>query len=379
MVSFEALRGYLLEEVLARLLQDNGYRLLVSVEQDPDALKRGRHGLLVRGRGSDHQADVLGELTLPTSFSLPLRLFVEAKYRSAKTGLRDARNAHGVVHDVNEQYATAHAGSRKVPVRRHLYRYALFSTSGFSLPAQQYALAQQIFLVDLSGPAFSHLTEATDRAARRLNQLLAETEAPFPRGQIRTALRLSLGTWTDDGSSDDTQTPAGPSSSDFQVLSVRRVEPTDSIRRNPARAETRVLPPDRLMSVADTLADEAADSLLLGFPASPFILVLRPDDLAAFTAYIRNHPTEVQVDFRFATARDASGDWVIVPADGSDGFALRFSLPTLLADWLLAEESAVAMRAKDVKAGLLSSIFVFHDGRLVRLTFRPRQRGRTRG
>jgi hypothetical protein len=154
-ISVDALRGHVLEELLARLLYDNGYRLLVSEQQDPDALTRGAHGLLVRGRGTDHQADVLGELKLPIPFSLPLRIFVEAKYRSGKADLRDVRNGHGVVHDVNEQYATATAGARSVPMRRHHYRYTLFSSAGFTRPAQQYALAQQISLIDLSSPAFA--------------------------------------------------------------------------------------------------------------------------------------------------------------------------------------------------------------------------------
>lgn len=97
MVTLEALRGYILEEMLARLLHTNGYRLLVSPEQDPDALSFNKQGLVARGRGADHQADVLGELTIPTPFSLPLRVFVEAKYRQAKPGIRDVRNAHGVI------------------------------------------------------------------------------------------------------------------------------------------------------------------------------------------------------------------------------------------------------------------------------------------
>lgn len=53
-ISLEALRGLVLEEALARLLIDSGYVLLVVPSQDPDALKAGRHGLLVRGRGADH-------------------------------------------------------------------------------------------------------------------------------------------------------------------------------------------------------------------------------------------------------------------------------------------------------------------------------------
>jgi hypothetical protein len=44
MISVEALRGYVLEEVLARLLWENGYTLLVRASQDENALRDGRHG-----------------------------------------------------------------------------------------------------------------------------------------------------------------------------------------------------------------------------------------------------------------------------------------------------------------------------------------------
>jgi hypothetical protein len=175
LVSLASLRGSVLEEVLARLLYANGYRLLVSELQDPEALARGAHGLLVRGRGADHQADVLGELTLPVPVSLPLRVFVEAKYREDRAaGLLDVRNAHGVVHDVNEHYATASARARPVPVRRYHYRYTLFSANGFTRPAQQYALAQQISLVDLSSPAFTGLLDAANRTAEQLRELAVD-------------------------------------------------------------------------------------------------------------------------------------------------------------------------------------------------------------
>ena len=191
MVSLESLRGYVLEEVLARLLYANGYRLLVSELQDPEALTRGAHGLLVRGRGADHQADVLGELTLPVPFSLPLRIFVEAKCREAKANLRDVRNAHGVVHDVNEQYATASAGARAIPVRRYHYRYTLFSANGFSRPAQQYALAQQISLVDLPSPAFTGLLDAANRTAHQLHELAQRSSlGAFPKVRRRRACDL---------------------------------------------------------------------------------------------------------------------------------------------------------------------------------------------
>jgi hypothetical protein len=49
-----ALRGYLLEEVLAWLLRGSGYRLLVDPSQDPDEPAMKGNGLCVKGRGAEH-------------------------------------------------------------------------------------------------------------------------------------------------------------------------------------------------------------------------------------------------------------------------------------------------------------------------------------
>src|SRR5262249_22024408 len=92
--SLAALRGYLLEEAIAWLVRTSGYRLLVNVHDDPDgALLLAGHGLLVRGRGANHQADTLGEFVFVPPFSLPIRLFVEAKFRRETTGVDVVRNA----------------------------------------------------------------------------------------------------------------------------------------------------------------------------------------------------------------------------------------------------------------------------------------------
>jgi hypothetical protein len=134
------LRGYLLEEVLAWLLRGSGYRLLVDESQDPAELKNGANGLRVKGRGADHQVDVLGEFAFTPAFSLPIRLFLEAKFTRNKTDLSVVRNAHGVIHDINENFV--HGPGNRLR-KRFRYVYALFSTSGFTGDAQDFALAQQ--------------------------------------------------------------------------------------------------------------------------------------------------------------------------------------------------------------------------------------------
>ena len=91
MISPSALRGFVLEELIAKLLQASGFDLLVEPAQDPNALALAGNGLQIHGRGADHQVDVLGQLHLEIPFSYPIRLFVEAKYRSKPTGLDAVR------------------------------------------------------------------------------------------------------------------------------------------------------------------------------------------------------------------------------------------------------------------------------------------------
>jgi hypothetical protein len=190
--------------------------------------------------------------------------------------------------------------------------------------------------------------------------------SPFPSGQVRTALRLALGTWT----ADESQGP----DEDFDLRTpARRARRASEL--NAAQREPQQLPADPLARIAENLVERASGNLLLGFPAAPFVLALRLDDPAAFSAYVARHGPDVRVNIEFATRHEVTGDWMIVPADGSRTFQLRFALPALLEDWLLRDDGAAALRARDVKAAMLSSIAAFQDGRLVRLMFQPRRRG----
>jgi hypothetical protein len=89
MITEAQLRGYLLEEALAWLLRNSGYRLLVHKSQDNDELTLNGNGLCVKGRGADHQADVLGEFAFTPAFSFPIRLFLEAKFTSTAAAVGD--------------------------------------------------------------------------------------------------------------------------------------------------------------------------------------------------------------------------------------------------------------------------------------------------
>jgi len=152
-IGFESLRGYILEEVLAYLVRDTGYELLVDERQDPTWLERRGNGLVVKGRGGEHQVDVLGQLTWVPTFTFPLRLFIEAKFRSEPTGIEVIRNAIGVVLDIN-QNNLRNKGQAPV-VQNYQYVYTICSTSGFRDSAQDMALAHQISLIDIGGPDYA--------------------------------------------------------------------------------------------------------------------------------------------------------------------------------------------------------------------------------
>jgi hypothetical protein len=359
MVSESALRGYVLEEVLARLLSRSGYRLLVEAGQDPDALRDGRHGLLVRGRGSDHQADALGELLIPTPFSLPLRLFLEAKFREDRAGLADVRNALGVVNDVNEQYASG--VPRDLPLRRHHYRYVLVSVSGFTEEAQKYALAHQISLIELEGSAFADLRAITEKTAKDLLELAAKADlVQFPLTQMRQVMRNALGTWNSDGDFPDTT---------YEGAYAR------SVRASPSAAGEVgfALPAEELATIAAKLSEELDDVLILGFPQGPFILVLQADDPAAFARFLRDWPSsELNVDIRYGSATpDGPGEWAIALIPGRDDLVVRFGVPPLMESWLLAEDAAELERAAQAQRVLFSTIIVFRaDGRTLQLRYR---------
>ncbi|WP_280265612.1 restriction endonuclease [Nocardia wallacei] len=401
------MRGYVLEELLARLLQDNGYRLLVSADQDPEALQDSGRGLLVRGRGAKHQVDVLGELDLPLPFSLPLRLFVEAKHREKRTGIEQVRNAYGTIRDVNEHYGTPTPGSYRIPMKRYQYQYALFSASGFTQPAQEYALAQQISLIDLSNPGFSTLLAAADDIATRIVDLATQTDlVSLPLNQIRHALRHALGTWP--ANVDDEQFPdladhirelrglvgemTFPSpvfglavADDRARAGLAAARQSDQTRDEYYEYEynestpTRELPTNQLAALVAGLGGITLDNLVLGFPSAPFVLVLLVDHPEAFAEYIGNpRDSDIRVYIEYPrdhhNNRPLSRDWEIVPVDTDAGFRLSFTLPAILADWMLSGE-VPTWSLREAKTTLLSSISVMHNSRVVRLLYQPHPRG----
>ena len=151
--SNEQLRGAILEEVILHLLARSGYVPLSGPRADP-SISIGRSGLELRGRGASHQIDAIADFRVTPPFGFPLRLLVEAKFISGKVGLPIVRNSAGVLKDVSENWVVEPGTGGLPPRQRFRYLSALFSATDFTEPAQQYAYAQDIYLVPLARSQF---------------------------------------------------------------------------------------------------------------------------------------------------------------------------------------------------------------------------------
>lgn len=165
MARISQIRGALLEEAVLFLLQKVGYDIIEVDPSKPDSGIRGGHsGLEVRGRGSWHQIDALASFASSPAFMYPLRLMVEAKCYQKKrpVGIEVARNSVGVLKDISENYFTVARGTgTELQIPRFNYHTAIFSTSGYTSGAVEYAIAHQVFLIQYENvPVIQPLIDA---------------------------------------------------------------------------------------------------------------------------------------------------------------------------------------------------------------------------
>jgi hypothetical protein len=348
----ETLRGYILEEVVARLLRNAGYSLLTNPNQDPGSLDWERHGLVVRGRGATHQADALGQLSWIPAFTYPLRLFVEAKYRDVTTGLPTVRNAVGMLLDVN-QFDIPKAPRPNLEPTRQKYQYvtAIFSTSGFTKPAADMAFAHGVSLIDLGTPDFEAVRAAIDSVAEALVGRFAEpddSEGEFvspARGEfvhnLRMALRHSFETSTAEPPEQDRELQAAIRECLGEAIDVTRT----------------------------------TNELFVGMANGPFMLALQADDREAFLQFVRRHPTH-DVNISWSRSDNEGRTWRITPSRAPNTYRLSFNLPETLGKWIFDSEN-VRQAALDIKNRFLSEIMIYReDGDrdiLVRLRFNKQQ------
>ena len=352
-LSPEALRGYILEEVLAYLIRNTGYRLLVDDSQDPRELGWKHNGLVVRGRGAVHQVDVLGELRWIPAFTYPLRLFVEAKFRKSRTSVGVVRNLVATLLDVNQsnlQQIDRRNGHTPQLNPKYHYAGAIFSTSGFSRDAMDMAFAHGVSLIDLGTPDFEPLLAEIDRSARDIlgvgvggEKATGESDFSGPDSRflltVRTALRIQLDTMT---------------------ASPRRALADLSQELGPELAPT--------IRAAQQFAE-----LFVGMGRGPYMLVLKADNPSAFLEFAEQEPSH-RVTIHWSEDVDDGRTWWIQPTQEPNAYRLTFRIPDALGDAVFSSEN-VTRAALDMKQPHLSEITIYRHERsrdsLIRLIFNP--------
>lgn len=340
----EPLRGYILEEVLAYLIRTTGYELLVDPTQDPRELERRGNGLVIKGRGAVHQVDVLGELKWIPAFTFPLRLIVEAKFRKDKTGIDVVRNAVSVLLDVNQNNSPTREQDTFFP--KYQYVYAIFSTSGFSRPAMDMAIAHQISLIDLSGSEYDKLKKVIKQSAIELLELIQEGEK-INRGQLvsdlRYTIRKVLGTLPNELSN----------KSSSNIYLEKSIEKTLEFARED-------------------------NELFVGMSNGPFMLLFKPNARNSFLKFAKQNPNHDVIITRPPDGEDRGEPWKIQPTSNPNAYELSFKLPERLYKWIFEigkERKTISNRALNVKQQYFSSITIYHyeneKDYLFRLKFDP--------
>lgn len=340
-INKDSLRGYILEEVLAYLIRRTGYRLLVDPSQDERDLDRRGNGLVVKGRGGVHQVDVLGQLSWIPAFTFPLRLFVEAKFRNTKTGIEAVRNAIGVTLDINQNNFPTR--EQEELFQKYQYEYALFSTSGFSKPAIEMALAHQISLIDLGSNEYSGLLQEIDRASEIIvgdpHNLQDEHRDEDEEGGVhiqgrtdlvsivRNTLRRNLGTWPEE---------VRPQFEEAPYYVVSALDPVIS-------------------------ATHRYDELLVAMANGPFMLLLKADNVRAFLGYSDRNPRH-KITIGWSSQIDNGKTWEITPVENFSNlpnYRLTFRLPARLVKWIFGGEHDIRRRALQVKEKFFSDIMIY--------------------
>lgn len=143
----------------------------------------------VRGRGSKHQIDAIADFSISPPFSYPIRLLLEAKFHKKNVGIEIVRNAVGVLKDVSEFWIVS--GSSFKP--KYHYQYAIFTSSSFTKPAQEYAFAQDIYLIKLENNRYFHpVINALEEMSYIDFRGVSENNIDIELTQLRRATRLSL-------------------------------------------------------------------------------------------------------------------------------------------------------------------------------------------
>lgn len=125
-------RGYVFEKIIQELLSQSGYYDVKSEK--------------IQGRGADHQIDAYGVFSYPVPYIYPIRIISEVKcYKRETIGLPQIRDFVGVMKDISECYFMVNGEGNQENRYNDIGCY--FSYTDFTRDAQEYAWAQNIFLV----------------------------------------------------------------------------------------------------------------------------------------------------------------------------------------------------------------------------------------
>lgn len=334
-ITVSALKGYLLEEALARLIHNSGYSLLTDASVCDDLIDDKKNGLNVIGRGGLHQADVLGEFPFSYPFTYPIRLFVEAKFRSRRTGIEVIRKGIGITHDLNQNYQTAlETDEMKLLVQRYNYNYAVFSTSGFSPYAINLAIAHKIHLIDLSGEEYADLRGEIHQRAQNLHDLY---KGDIPANVVKN-FRVSV-------------------RNELFDLKYDKSKYLDDL-------------PGAVLEEVKSLARfiEGYTDLYLASTNSPFIVLLKPSDNRKFTNLIKgNSNLQASIEWKLETDKEGnkSTKWYLYPFSNdtarSESLFLSFKLPYLIEKLILKskDDKDHLIKAKNSKSQYLNKFIFF--------------------
>lgn len=151
-------RGKVFEKFIQQILLNSGFR---KVDPDDEIIYNGTSGLMLHGLAQPHNTDVLVNPPFQIPFFFPSRLIVECKcYDKKAVDLPIIRGALGLREDVNGfDIVTKEILKKRRNYRRHdtavfdrdryFYQVAVASLSGFTKPAQEFALVHRIPLINI--------------------------------------------------------------------------------------------------------------------------------------------------------------------------------------------------------------------------------------
>lgn len=135
------LKGYMWESVILRMLQENDFEEITTVDNVRTKRDRG-YFLEMRGRGTWHQIDCPCDYKRFIPFVNPLRLLGEVKFHTHPISKNYVREFIGTIRDIQENYFVSDDFSKAST--RYTELGAFFSANGFQPEAERLAFAHNI-------------------------------------------------------------------------------------------------------------------------------------------------------------------------------------------------------------------------------------------